>query len=116
VGGLFVLDAWQDDVLWRRRRSLGWFSERACPAAPIAQRVQTPVGSDPVEPGTERGTAFETVEPAPGREQRLLHEVFSVLDGADDPVAVQLQLPAESIDEAAECRLITAARRSASAS
>ncbi len=62
------------------------------PAAAVTQRVQAPVGRDRVEPGAQRRPALELLEPAPGGEQCLLQQVLGVLERAEDPVAVQLQL------------------------
>ena len=52
------------------------------PARGVAQRVQAAVGRDPVQPGAQRGAALEAVEPAPGGQQRLLHDVLGVLDAS----------------------------------
>jgi hypothetical protein len=83
-----------------RRRQLGR------PPPPIAQRVEAAVGGDPVQPGPQRRAALEAVEPAPGSQQRLLHEVLRVVDGTHDPVAVRLQLAAERSGELAEGRVV----------
>ena len=53
---------------------------------------ETVVGRDPVQPGAQRGPPLEALEPAPGRDQRLLQLVLGVLQRAEDPVAVQPQL------------------------
>jgi hypothetical protein len=52
-------------------------------------RVEAPVGGDPVEPGAERGAAFEPSEALPGGQQRVLEGVLGVLEGSEHPVAVQ---------------------------
>jgi hypothetical protein len=52
---------------------------------------------------------LEASEPAPGRQQRLLQQVLGVLDRAEDPVAVQLQLAAAGIDQLAERLLVARA-------
>ena len=78
----------------------GWNLPRA--ATPAAQDVQAPVCRDPVEPGANRCSPFELLESAPGGKQGLLHTVFGVLDRADDPVAVELQLAPEGVGELAE--------------
>ena len=77
--------------------------------AAVAQRVQAAVGRDPVEPGAQRGAFLEPAQPAPGREQRFLHDVLGVLERAEDAVAVQLQLCAVRVDELAKCGLVARA-------
>ena len=83
------------------------------PAPAVAQEVQAAVGGDPVQPGAHRRTLLEAVEAAPRGEQRLLHEILGVLEGADDPVAVQLQLAAVALERLGGHPI---ARRSSSAS
>ena len=63
------------------------------PPAGRAACVQAPVGGDPVQPGAERGALLEPGEALPGGQQRVLHGVLGVLQGAEHPVAVHLQLP-----------------------
>ena len=58
----------------------------------VAQRVQAAVGRDRVQPGAQRRASLELLEPAPGRQQRLLEQVLGVLQRAEDPVAVELEL------------------------
>jgi len=55
-----------------------------------ATRVETPVGGDPVEPGTERGASLEPAEALPGRQERALERVLGILEGSEHPVAVHL--------------------------
>ena len=76
-------------------------------APAFADRVETPVGRDPVEPGAQRRPLLETVEPAPGGKQRLLDEILRVLDGADQPIAMQLELAPERRDQRRERTLVT---------
>ena len=52
---------------------------------------------------------LEAVEPAPCREQRLLELVLRVLQRAEDPVAVQLQLRTVRVDELCEGGLVAGA-------
>src|SRR4029078_13271619 len=54
---------------------------------------------DPVEPGAQRRPLLEAVEPVPGGEQCLLDEILGVLDGAEQPVAMQLKLAPERLDQ-----------------
>ena len=77
------------------------------PPSLVAQRVQAAVGGDPVEPGAHRRAPLELVKPAPGRQQRLLKEVLGVLQRAEDPVAVQLELAAIRVGQLPE-RLLAA--------
>src|SRR4051794_40646220 len=76
-------------------------------ARSVAQRVQAPVRGDPVEPRAHRGSVLEGLEPPPSRQQRLLNEVLGVLNGAEDPVAVDLQLPPVGIGELSKRILVT---------
>ena len=69
-------------------------------------RVQAGVGRDPVQPRARRAAALEAVEPAPRTQQRVLQRVLGVLDGAEHPVAVRLQLAAMRLDEAPVGRFV----------
>ena len=71
-----------------------------------AQRVQAAVGRDAVEPGAQRGSPLEAVESAPGSQERLLQQVLGVLQRADDPVAVHLQLAPVGVGELAKRVLV----------
>src|SRR5262249_205978 len=82
----------------------------AGPAAAGAQRVQGPVGGDPVQPGAQRRPLLVLAEPPPGGQQGLLQDVLGVLDRAEDPVAVQLKLGAVRGGELAERAVVPAAR------
>ena len=75
-----------------------------------AQRVEAPVGGDPVEPRAHRRAALEPVEALPGGQQRVLQRVLGVLERAEHPVAVHLQLPAVRLGQRAE-RLAVAGPR-----
>jgi hypothetical protein len=68
---------------------LGRFNLGHVPLLGRASRVEAPVGGDPVEPGAERGAAFEPSEALPGGQQRVLEGVLGVLEGSEHPVAVQ---------------------------
>src|SRR5215211_7594315 len=83
-------------------------------ARSVAQRVQAAVRRDPVEPRAHRGSALEGLEPPPSRQQRLLNEVLGVLNGAEDPVAVDLQLPPVRIGELSKRARASAASPSTS--
>jgi hypothetical protein len=58
----------------------------------LVERVEAGVRRDLVEPGTQRRAALELLAPAPGAQERLLHEVLGLLQGARHPVAVDVQL------------------------
>jgi hypothetical protein len=75
-----------------------------------AQRVQATVGRDPVEPGPHGGPALESLEAPPDRKKRLLHHVLGVLERAEDPVAVHLQLAPVRLGELAKRLLVAGAR------
>ena len=67
-----------------------------------AERVEAPVGGDPVQPGADRGAPLEPAEALPGGQQRVLQGVLGVLEGAEHPVAVHLQLPAVRLGQLPE--------------
>jgi hypothetical protein len=81
---------------------------RRAPSA-VAQHVQAAVGGDPVEPGAQRRALLERVQRAPGREQRVLHGVLGILERAEHPVAVELQLRTVGLDQLAEGVLVACA-------
>jgi hypothetical protein len=87
------------------RQSHGVLRGWAVPA--VANRVETPVGRDPVEPGAQRRPLLETVESTPGGKQRFLDEILGVLHGAEQPVAMQLELAPERLDQRRERTLVT---------
>jgi hypothetical protein len=76
------------------------------PPATGAQGIEAAAGGNPVEPGADRGPFFEAPEPAPGGQQRLLERVLGVLGGAEDPVAVNLQLVPVRVDKLPERFLV----------
>jgi hypothetical protein len=86
--------------LGHRRNLLGGSSRFA------AEQIEAAVGGDSVEPRAEGGAPLEVVEAAPGREEGLLEHVFGVLERAEDPVAVQLELAPEGVGELPERQLI----------
>jgi hypothetical protein len=76
----------------------------APPAAP--QRVQAGVGGDLVQPGPEPGAALEAPAPPPGAQEGLLDQVLGLLERAEHPVAVDVQLAAVAPDQLGERRLV----------
>jgi hypothetical protein len=91
---------------------------RVHPPRPTRQLVQAGVGGDPVEPGPQARAAGEAAAPAPGPQQRLLHQVLGVLEGAEHAVAVQMELAPVALGQRGKARLVPprAAARSARAS
>ena len=65
---------------------------RTSAALPSAQHVEADVRGDAVEPGAEGRAAFETVDSAPGADERLLHGVLGLERGAEHPIGVGGQL------------------------
>ena len=63
-------------------------------ARALLERVEARVRGDPVQPGAERGAALERLAPAPGAQERLLHQVLGLFERAEHPVAVDPQLVA----------------------
>ena len=72
----------------------------------LRRQIEAAVGGDSVEPCAEGGAPLEVVEAAPGREEGLLEHVFGVLQRAEDPVAVQLELTPVGVGELPERQLI----------
>ena len=78
-------------VVGRRARALG-------------ERVQAGVGRDPVQPGAQRRPPGVGLAEAPGAQERLLREVLGLVERAEHPVAVDLQLAAVALGQGAEGR------------
>ena len=76
--------------LVRPRRPLHLVREH--PPRPSVQGVQAGVRGYPVQPGAQRGLPFEAVEVLPTAQERLLHQILSLLERAQHPVAVHPQL------------------------
>ena len=76
--------------------------------SPLQQR-QANVRGDSVQPRGERRARLEAAEVPPRAEQRLLACVVGVVQGAEHPVAVDMQHPAVGLDEERECGLIALA-------
>ena len=77
---------------------------------PSCDHVEAGVGRDPVEPRTQRATLLELLQPAPRAEQRVLEGVVGVVDRAQHPVAVRVELTSVGIHEAAKRVTVTLAR------
>jgi hypothetical protein len=86
--------------LGHRRNLLGGSSRFA------AEQIEAAVAGDSVEPRAEGRAPLELVEAAPGREQGLLEHVFGVLQRAEDPVAMELELAPEGVGQLPERQLI----------
>jgi MFS family permease len=59
--------------------------------------------------GGRPADCVEELKPAPGGQERLLKNILGVLNRAEDPVAVQLELPMVGVDEPAERLLVSRA-------
>src|SRR4029450_5337608 len=84
---------------------LGWVNLGHIPLLGLASagrttRVETPVRSDLVEPGAQRGASLEAAEALPGGQQRVLQGVLGIGEGSEHAVAVHLELPAVRLSEA----------------
>jgi hypothetical protein len=77
-----------------------------------AKHVETCVRGDPVEPGPKREAPVraEAGALAPSAEKRLLDEILGVLERAEHPIAMNLQLPAVALEESDEARLLARVR------
>src|SRR5262249_25563984 len=60
-----------------------------------------PVGGDPIEPGADRRAALEPAEALPGGQQRVLQRVLGILERAEHPIAVHLELSAVRLGQRA---------------
>jgi RNA polymerase sigma factor (sigma-70 family) len=69
----------------------------------IRERGRRPATENTMRPSRTR----RAVEPAPGGKQRFLDEILGVLDGTEQPVAVQLELAPERLDQRRERTLVT---------
>ena len=78
---------------------------------PPRDQVEAAVGGDRVEPRAERAAALEPGQPAPGAQRGVLEGVLGVLDRAEHPVAVRVELRAIRLEQAAEGRLVAVAGR-----
>ena len=72
-------------------------------APPVAlDRVEAGVRRDLVQPRAEPVVALERGAAAPRAQERLLHEVLGLLEGAEHPVAVDVQLAAVALGQRGE--------------
>src|SRR5438552_3068434 len=55
-----------------------------------------------MQPGAHRGAAFEGFEPPPGTQERLLGQVFGILERAEHAVAVDADPTLVRFDERSE--------------
>src|SRR5207302_10423519 len=64
------------------------------PNAPLlpAEHVEADVRRNPIQPGAQRRSAFEPIEPAPRTDERLLDRVLRLERGREHAVAVAVQL------------------------
>ena len=72
----------------------------------LVEGVQAGVGRDLVQPGPERGPAGERRPPPPRTQERLLDKVLAVVEGAEHPVAVQMELPVMALKQFSERSVI----------
>ncbi len=79
-------------------------------AACRTQRVETLIRRDPVEPRADGRAARVSIETLPRGQQRALQRVLRVLQRAEHPVAVHLQLAAMRFGQRAE-RVVVAGSR-----
>jgi hypothetical protein len=78
---------------------------------PALDQVEAGVRGDRVEPGAKRASALEASQPAPGTQHRLLERVLGVVDRAEHPVAVGVQLAVVGLDQPAVGVLVAFAGR-----
>jgi hypothetical protein len=75
----------------------------------VADRVETAVRGDAVEPRAQGGTAFEPGEAAPGGDQGFLNQVVGVVDRAEHAIAVHVEFVEVGLGQLAECPLVSGA-------
>ena len=61
------------------------------PALALGQVIETHVRRDSIQPRAQRRATIKAVDGTPRANQRLLHRVFGVHDGAHHPVAMPSQ-------------------------
>jgi hypothetical protein len=83
---------------------------RQHPLRPPRDQLEASVGGDAVEPRPQRAAALELRQPAPGAQERVLEGVVGVVDRAEHPVAVRVELLAVELHELAEGVLVPSAR------
>jgi hypothetical protein len=71
-------------------------------ARALVEGVEASVGGDAVEPRPHRRPACIGVAAPPRTQERLLHELLGLLEGAEHPVAVQMQLAPVPLDTLTE--------------
>ena len=86
--------------------------DRQHPLRPPADDVEADVGRDPIQPRAERAPAVEAGQAPPRPEHGVLENVFGVVERAEHPVAVGMELRSVRGDEAPKRLLIAAASRS----
>jgi hypothetical protein len=83
--------------------------DRQHPLGPPRDLVEAGVGRDRVEPGAQRAAALEPRQALPGPQQRVLEGVLGVVDRAQHPIGVRMQLAAVGLDEPAKRLLVARA-------
>ncbi len=76
--------------------------------APL-DRLEADVGGDRVQPRAQRASPLEARDGAPGAQQRVLHGVLGVVDGAEHAIAVGVEEAAVGFDEPGEGVLVAPA-------
>ena len=83
-----------------RARTLQLIRERSAPTSP--EVVEAGVGRDRVQPRTKRRATRERAPTVPRSQERLLYQVFGSVEGAQHPVAVNVELPPVRLGDLAE--------------
>jgi len=96
----------------RRGGGGSFIVDRQHPLRPPADSVETDVGRDPIQPRPESAPAVEPGQPSLRPEHGVLEHVFGVVERAEHPVAVGMELRSVRGDEAPKRLLIAAASRS----
>jgi hypothetical protein len=95
----------------RERRRIGVAPGREEQHARLPpEGVQARIRRDPVEPAAKRRAFPEPVKSPPRAKHRLLDEILGVVERADHPVAVHLELPAVRPGQLGERVLVPAPR------
>ena len=94
-----LLRAWRGLPKFEGRSSLRSWLYRIATNASLDQ-IEGGVGGDSVEPRAKRASPLELRQAAPRPQERLLERVLRVVDGAQHPVAVRVELAAMGLDEA----------------
>jgi hypothetical protein len=84
---------------------------RQHPPGSARDQVEADIGRDLVEPRAKRASSLESFQPPPRPQEGFLEGVLGVVDRAQHPIAVSVELLAVGLDEAAVGVVVAPASR-----